>query len=205
MSYCVSAIAVDLDKVRSAIGSKDKKLLARLKKAIGDDLEQIDGMLADYADEDEEDEPLTTADVLRHLIMGEPYRDDEGLGFAYGYCFEALCQHFGNTLDNEHWSAMRYQWFDAVQKALGQAGVTKKQFSLDTLVSREPPVPLPEIDDFPGIGYLLKDEVVKARAVLAKADLTKVKEREAVESIEQVREWLDECERSDRDLVCTYA
>ena len=205
MSYIVTAIAVDLDKVRSAIGSKDKALLARLKKALGDDLEQIDAMLEDYADEDEGGEPLTTGAALRHMILGEPYRADEGLGFAYGYCFEALCQYYGDVLPNDQWSAMRYQWFDAVQKALERAGVAPKQFAIRTLVERGAPVPLPEIDDFPGIGYLTKDEAAKARAALAKADLTKVKEPEAVGAIEQVRGWLDACERSGRDLVCTYA
>ena len=79
MSYCLSPTAVDLDTVRRAIGSKDKKLLVRLKKSIGNDLDQIDAMLEDYDDEDEEEEPLTTADVLRHMILGEPYRDGDGL------------------------------------------------------------------------------------------------------------------------------
>jgi hypothetical protein len=205
VSYTLQPIAVDLDVVRKVIGSKDRKLLARLKKELAEDLEQVDSMLEDYVDEDEGEEPLTTADVLQHLILGEPYSTAEGVGFAYGYCFGALCDHYGEMLDNDHWSAMRYPWFDAVQKALEQAGVTKKQFAISALVERGAPVKLPEIDDFPGLGYLTKTEVVKARDVLSKGDLTKIADREAVESIEQVRQWLDACARSDRDLVCTYS
>lgn len=210
MSYAVTAIAVDLDRVRAALGSKDKTLLAHLRETSADDLEQVDDMLADHTDSSEDENgdplpPLTTADVLRHFVMGEPYRDGDGTGFAYGYCFEALCKHFGDRLDNDHWSGMRDAWFDAVQEALGHAGVSEKQFSIRQLVNRGAPVELPEIDDFPGIGYLTKAEIAGARDVLARADLTKVENGEAVEAIEQVREWLEECTASGRDLVCTYA
>jgi hypothetical protein len=208
VSYCVSAIAVDLDEVRAVIGSRKKAMLAQLQKELAGDLDQVDGMLEDYAEDNEDEdgnppEPLTTADVLRHLVMGEPYREE--FGFAYGYCFEAICLHFGEFLNNSQWSAMRSEWFETVGKELKKAGVDEKAFSMNKLFFRGPPVKLPEIDDFPAVGYLTKSEVAKARAALAKADLSKVKNKEAVESIEQIRSWLDECAKSDRDLVCTYA
>lgn len=43
------------------------------------------------------------------------------------------------------------------------------------------------------------------RAALATNVPSKVKDKEAVASIEQVRSWLDTCATSNRDLVCTYA
>jgi hypothetical protein len=97
VGYIVTPIAVDLDKVKAAIGSKDKTLLAKLKKAFADELEQIDELLEDVIDED--DGLLSAADVLGHLVLGGEYREDAG--FAYGYCFDILCQHFGDTLDND--------------------------------------------------------------------------------------------------------
>jgi hypothetical protein len=208
MGYCVTAIAVDLDEVRAVLGSKKKALLARLRTDFAGTLDQIDEMIADHVENDTDEdgnppESLTTAEVLRHLVMGEPYRDD--FGFAYAYCFESLCLHYGEFLDNRHWSAMHSEWFDTVEKGLKQAGVGKEDFSLTMLFFRGPPVELPEISDFPAVGYLTKPEVAKARAVLAKADLTKVKRSDVVESIEQIRSWLDTCANSDRDLVCTYA
>ncbi len=201
MGYIVIPIAVDLDEVKNAIGSKDQALLATLKEVCASNLDQIDELLENALDEDAE--PLSADDVLRHLIMGEPYREEAG--FAYGYCFEILCQHFGDRLPNGEWSAMRSAWFDTVQAALETAGVSGKTFSVTTLVYRGPPVEMPEIDDFPGIGYLTKAEVKKFRDVLAAADLSKVENQEAVSSIEQIRSWLDECARSRRDLVCTFA
>lgn len=206
MGYIVQPFAVDLGKVRAAIGSKNKSLLSKLKKKFAEDFEQFDEMLADTLEEDEEDasaEPLTMVDVLRHLIMGEPYR--ENIGFAYGYGFEFLCQHFGDFLDNGEWSAMRAEWFDTVQKALKKAGVSEKALSFNQLVFRGPPVELPEIDDSPCIGYLTKAEIAKARAALTAADLSKVKNTDAVASIEQIISWLDTCAKKKCDLVCTYA
>jgi len=76
---------------------------------------------------------------------------------------------------------------------------------VNTLVFRGSPVELPELEDSPCIGYLRKSEIPKARAALAKADLSKVKNKAAVESIEQIISWLDECAKSKRDLVCTYS
>lgn len=206
MSSVLCPIAVDLDKVRGAIGSKNKALIGRVRRAHAGILDQIDEMLAEDLDEGEGEgdaEPFTTADALRHLVMGEPRRDD--VGFAYGYCFEALCLHFGDMLNNSEWSAMRVEWFATVQKELGKAGVTAKQFSLEALVFRGPPVKLDINDDSPCVGYLTKSQVPKARAALAKADLSKLKNKAAVASVEQVRSWLGACATSKRDLVCTYS
>jgi hypothetical protein len=207
VGYTVSAFAVDLDAVRAVVGSRDVHVLAELTEALADDLEQIDDMLSEYA-EDNDDEndpypPLTAADVLRHLVMGDPCRKD--VGFAYGYCFTALCAHFGTELDNDQWSATRTTWFGTVQAALAQAGVSCKQFVVDRLVYRGPPVRLPSLNDFPNIGYLTRAEVAEARAALATADITKMSNLGAAESIKQMREWFVACVRSNRDLVCTYA
>lgn len=208
MSYCVSAIAVDLDKVRAAIGSKNKKLLATLQREAASELDQIEEMIAEHLEDDEDEDgnplaPFSVDEALKGLIMGGDWREE--FGFAYGYCFEFLCLHFGDFLNNSHWSAMRSEWFDTVEKGLAKAGVTKKMFALKELFFRGPPLPLPGLEEFPCIGYLTRPEIAKVRDVLATADFTKVKDRGVVESIEQIREWLDECAKTNRDLVCTYA
>lgn len=201
MSYTLTPVAVDLDQVRAAIGSKDKALLAKLKKAFASDLEQIDELLEDVLDED--DDPAAAADTLRHLVFGEPLRDD--LGFAYGYALGMLCGHFGRTLPNDEWSAMRGDWFETVQKVVAKAGVPKKAFEVSRLAFRGSPVPLPEIDDFPFIGYLTRGEITAARKALGEADFKAAKNPEAVAAITQIQSWLDACAAKKRDLVCFYA
>ena len=56
MGYCVAAFAVDLDKVRAAIGSKDKKLFAAIQKEAASDLEQIEEMIAGHLEDDEDED-----------------------------------------------------------------------------------------------------------------------------------------------------
>ena len=206
MSYHLSAVAVDLDRVRAAIGSKDEVLLAALCDENAYSLQRIDDLLENALDADDPDyRPLTAADVLGHLVLGGPYREGERVGFAYGYCLELLCHHFGEALNNSEWCSMRSAWFDAVQAALEAAGVNRKLLSVHLLANRGAPIAIPTIDDFPGIGYLMKVEIAQTRAALAAADLSRIADKEAVASIRQISAWLDECVRSNRDLVCFYA
>jgi hypothetical protein len=200
VSYNLYPIAVDLNAVLAAIGSKDESLLAELTAEFAHELDELNSMLVDAIGEDD---ALAATDVLRHLVTGEPRRTDAG--FVYGYCFEIICRHFGDTLSNSAWSSMRWNWFEAVQRALGEAGVGDRVFAATRLVTRGAPVELPPIDDFPSIGYLTRAEIPAVRGALASADLSKVADAEAVASIEQIRSWLRECQESDRDLVCTYA
>jgi hypothetical protein len=200
VSQHLTPIAVDLDTVHSAVGSRDTALMGKIRGRFYAESKRIDRLLKDAIDPDEE--PLTTGDILRHLITGEPYREDAG--FAYGYCLELVCRQLGRALDNSAWSAKRGGWFDAVAAALRDAGVYSSALSIEALAFRGAPVPLPHIDDFPSIGYLTKAEIGTARAALAAADLSRAPAEEAT-AIRQLREWLDTCAESNRDLVCFYA
>ncbi|HUG92666.1 MAG TPA: hypothetical protein VML55_17630, partial [Planctomycetaceae bacterium] len=119
------------------------------------------------------------ADVLRHLIMGEPY--DPRVGFKYGYALEHLCQHFGEMLSNEHWSSFRsgasWGWFRKLDRTLKSLAVPEKTFRVRThLENRGSPIPIPEIEDFPAIGYLTLDEIREAAAALEQADLASIRD-----------------------------
>src|SRR6266540_5839799 len=70
--FCVNAFAVDLDKVRAAIGSKDKKLLGLLQKEAASDLEQIEEMIAGHLEDDEDEDGnlwLVTAGGSREQLI----------------------------------------------------------------------------------------------------------------------------------------
>jgi hypothetical protein len=200
VSYHLTPIAIDLDALRAAIGSRDAALMGKIRGRFYADSKRIDRLLKEVLDPDEE--PLTTGDILRHLIMKEPYREDAG--FAYGYCLELLCYQLGDELNNSEWSAMHDDWFDTVASALRDSGVNTSALSIRALAFRGSPVSLPPIDDFPGIGYLTTAEIGTARAALAAADLSRSGD-EAAASIRQVAEWLSTCAGSNRDLICFYA
>src|SRR5262249_52514127 len=141
MGYVLTPIAVDLDQVSNVIGSKNKRLISALVKKFGDNFDQFDEMAADFADDD--DESLTMRDALTHLVMGEECNDE--LGFMYGYALEFICEHFGECLPNEEWSAMPSgaAYAEKVDKALKAAGVGEKVLRMSRLMYRGAPVSLP--------------------------------------------------------------
>jgi hypothetical protein len=201
MGYHLTPIAVDLDALRIALGSRDAALIGKLRGRFYAETKKIDRVLKEAIDPD--DEPCSTGEVLRHLIMGEPYRQDAG--FAYGYCLELISRQIGKTLPNGSWTALRNDWFDNIAAALRKSGVNSSALSIRDLAFRGSPVPLPPIDEFPGIGYLTAAEIGTARAALAAADLTRAQGEEVLAAIHQVHGWLDACAESNRDLLCFYA
>lgn len=198
MSYGVHAFAVDFGELKAALGSKDGHLLAQVLANFATDIERMDA-------DDVENELPPTAEVLRRMIFGEAYHEERWVGFKYGYALEYLCWHLGEFLDNSQWSSMHGDWFETVDAALAQAGVSPAVFSTAKLVYRGAPVPIPEPDDFPGIGYLTREEIPAVAAALDAADWSRVTDAEARQSIEQVRGWLHTCQETDCGLVCTYA
>jgi hypothetical protein len=110
------------------------------------------------------------------MVMGEEY--DEEAGFVYGYALEFICRHLGEFLPNGEWSAMRAEWAETADRALEASGVGEKALRLRRLMSRGSPVPLPEIEDFPAIGYLRLEEVQAALAAFGEDQLAAVKDKE---------------------------
>jgi hypothetical protein len=153
MGYILTATAVDLGKVAAALGSKNKRLVSTLVKKFGDEFDQHDETAADFADDEDGEDALTMEDVLRQMVMGEEYNEE--LGFMYGYALDFICRHFGEELPNEHWSAMPSgsDWARTVDRGLKAAGVPERVLRVEKhLMYRGSPIPIPEIEDFPGIG-----------------------------------------------------
>jgi hypothetical protein len=148
--------------------------------------------------------PVSCAEVLRHIIFGEQY--DQRAGFKYGYVLEALCEHYGKRLDDA-WAPM-YQgakWRKQVTAAFKAAGIPDTLFrSLEKMTERGAPITIPEIDDFPGIGYLKREEMAETRAALSEVNLTAMKDRDVREDLEALLRWFQTCGESQRDLVCFY-
>jgi hypothetical protein len=204
MGYILTPIAVDLKQVTGVIGSKNKRLLSTLIKEFGGEFEQIDEMAADFVDEmDEEDGATTVRDALTQMVMGQEYNEE--LGFVYGYALEFVCRHFGEYLPNGNWSAMRSEWAHKADKALEKAGVGAEALRLSRLMNRGAPVPLPLIEDFPGIGYMTRKEIDAALLAFGADQLVAVKDAAVREALAEVRGWLQTCAASKRDLICFYA
>lgn len=159
MSYGVHAYAVDLAALKKTIGSRDAVLAKRLAKSQARALEQID-------DVDFERGMTPAADVLRTLIVdGAPTKTAGAKTPAYkfGYALEVLCRSTGEWLPNTVFSAMGSEYFEMLDAALKKA---KSRYKVASVVFRGPPVRLPEIEDFPAIGWLSSDEIAAWRTDL---------------------------------------
>ena len=200
MGYGVMAYAVPLELVSGCVGARDPGLLATLLADFGA-APAIDELLADARSPASEDLP-TARELLRHLVMDEPARS--GLGFAYGYCFKYLCDRYGEFLDNSAWYPIGFDFVEEVQAELGRQGISDDVLSVADLVWGGAPVPLPPIDDFPGIGHLTRARVPTARAILAGVDLTRVADPGVRSGLSGLAGWFDDCLRAGLDLVCFY-
>src|SRR5262249_44341093 len=168
--------------------SKDKRLVNALVKKYGDEFEQFDEMAADSGDDEGGEEALTMQSALTQLVMGEEYNEE--VGFMYGYALEFVCRHFGEELPNERWSAMPSgsQWARTVDRGLKAAGVPESVLRVGKhLMYRGAPIAIPEIEDFPGIGYLKLKEVKAAQKALGQAKLASVKDEEVLASLQELQ------------------
>jgi hypothetical protein len=171
----------------------------------------------DEEDEDEDDEDddgeiereVTSGTALAQLILGG--NTDKSAGYKYGYALCNLCEYFGETPDHDSWCTIRYQSLEAIDALLKKAGIKPSVFSaIGFLVERGSPVKMPKPDDFPGIGYLTRDE---ARKLLSPLDPAKIQKAIRAEpdaqdwfqsAIDELREWLELCAKTNRDLICFY-
>lgn len=142
MSYTLTPYAVDLAALQQVVGSGDEALLA--------------AVLAENADEPDDDDELSTAQALRHLILGEPR--DEAQAYQYGYALEMVCRHLGEQLPGDCWESIRWA-------VLEQTGF------VEVLERSGPPVPLPPSTDFPRIAHLTPEAAANILAQAGDAPL----------------------------------
>jgi len=149
MSYSIMPFSVAIERVRSAVGSRDRGLADALKTKYASWLQQDvdDNVADDDADDDYDPEP-SLEQALDDMIDGKELQ--EGFGHKYGSVLEMLCDHFGTLLPNDAFSGMSAEWADEVDEALQTAGVPSNALKLTThLMYRSSPVPIPEPADFP--------------------------------------------------------
>lgn len=195
MSGQFAPIAVDLDRVRGAVGSKSRSLLPALRRRYGPWFENADEQVVGAGGP-----PLE--DVLKRLIAGKPA--DPRWPFPFAVAVELLYRHFGEVLSDRHFSSMRVEWAQRVDAGVKRAGVPAERFGLMAhLFDRGPAVP------FAGrvemcMGYLSLAEVRAGMAAFVGADFTGL-EAEVRSAVAEVRSWLVCCDTLDRDLVGFYS
>ena len=206
MSHGVTPFAVSLAQIQKVVGSRSKSLLLELREEFEDELLEDREEVEEANQDDEFDPELPIDTALRHLIMDEERWDYEGA--KYGYALEMLCSFYGDFLTNDRWAGVPMTWAETVNDALLDAGIPVETFSIfGHLIYRGSPVDIPDIDDFPYIGYVKRAEIPAALEALTDERFTAI-EHDDVDEIrraaEQVREWLEACLREKSDLVCFF-
>jgi hypothetical protein len=206
MSYGVTPFAVSLPQLQKVVGSRSKSVLRELREEFEEELLEDREEVEEANEDDEFDPGLPLDDALRHLIMDEERWDYEGA--QYGYAIEILCSFYGEFLPNDHWTGMDHDWAETVNDALQEIGVPSETFSiLGHLLHRGSPVDIPEIDDFPFVGYVTLAEIPGALTALTDERFAVIEHQNADQiriSLKQIREWLETCHRDKSDLVCFY-
>jgi hypothetical protein len=189
MGYPYSAIAIDLKKLTAAVGSKDKKLEAALKKKFGDDYEEN----AEWFDDAIKKGAPTLERAVSEIIAGTMPKKSKH-GFQYGYALEKLALHFGKRIDEDE---LGLGADEAIEKALKKA----KQPSFEKLVKNlVMPIAIPVPNDFPDISTMTeKDVAAFAKALDAIQPL--VKDEDAEEVRAAFRSWCTKAQKKKKALI----
>lgn len=196
MSGQFTPIAVDLEQVRKAVGSRTRSLLPALQKRFGRWFANVDAQVADAGG------GAALEEVLKRMIAGKPVPAE--WPFPFAVAVELLYRHFGVVLSDRQFSSMRIEWAERVDEALRQAGVPEERFGLMRhLFNRGPALP------FAGrvelcMGYLVLSEVRAALEAFARANSAGLKPDVRL-AVAEVRSWLVCCDTLDRDLVGFYS
>lgn len=197
MSYGIHPYAVAMKKIEGAIGSKSTRVLQAIQQANDSEFSDDD----DEVDEEDEEE-ISLRQAAERLIFGQPLGDV--YGYKYAYVIKFLSEHYGRMLDNGDWSSIGWEWVEAIDESLAEAGVAAETFRVQRLLGRALPFDLPSIDDFPSTGYLLLSEMPGVSAALAQVSESDLDGEEQWSSLLQIRSWLDYCTRERLDLICFY-
>ncbi|MEU3010206.1 DUF7691 family protein [Nocardia asteroides] len=184
MSYGIMAYSVDIGAVRApAASTQDPE----------DFFEWMVGVHARLLDSE------SRRKAMRELFFGEPFTGSEGSD--YGYALKVLCERFGGSLANGSWYPVGDRFFDTMRAALDGIGV---KFDPSDLAYSGPPIPLPRIDSFPGIGHLTAAEVAGLAQALDDADLALVRDPRVRAAIEELHQWMRHCVEAESELVTFY-
>jgi hypothetical protein len=150
MSYSLMPYAVDLQRLRSAVGSKDEALLAEIQEANP----------ATFADDDPDEDEISVGGALRDLIMG--HAPVVVSAHQYGYALKVLVEHLGEWLPSDMWEGITWR----VLQTTGMG---------DLLQNSGSPIPLPKMDDgFPVFGHLTAERVKELASKLGDTPPTTV-------------------------------
>ncbi len=190
MSYVVYPYLVDLPQLRKVYGSNDMDMVTETERHFTTYIDSFDDA---YPDQGVEGAP-TLIDALRGIVSGQvrhvEHVEDVEL---YGYALQLLCMHLGVLLPNNEWDSLTARGLDIVARIDGL-----KELNYAT----NPPIPLPQWTDFPGVTYITSQDAVELVQFRPIDEFGSDRDRVWLERAqEQYRSWLHESIRTQKAIV----
>ncbi len=130
MGYSITLYAVDLERLRAAVGSCDTALLRRIRRREAEEFEADEDWFGEAAAG-----KLTLREALEELVAGKWTSPNSG--GQYGYALELLCRDLGKRAELE---------------------VSPELVAGTALARARLPLEIPPPEDFPVISHLTPEE-----------------------------------------------
>jgi len=199
MSTTLTGYAVDFDRLKSIYGGNNERLLEKILVQRRRDLREMnEGVLADGI----RDGRLTVQQALGDIIAGRI--TDRKSGAQYHYALEQICQTVGTWFAPSVLSGIAGSWmFETFGPVLEKKWKLKGVLTLQELMEKGPPIPLPEPEDFPAVGSFTPEEVDAALDKLWQVDRTGV-DPEVLEGVAEIEAWLKTAKKAGVGLITYY-
>ena len=146
MGYYIFTYGVKTPEIKAVFGSKDEALLQKVK---------ANDTFKNYADGDDDNE---TIKALTDIIMGNQYNQE---GYIYGYAFIGICATLGIELPYNQKIKFWYET-ELISRILLEDWNIKTEIDTELFPADHfHPFSIPEIDDFPMISLLDKENTCK--------------------------------------------
>jgi len=172
------AYAVDLDRLRSAFGSNDQKMLKAIEEKCAKEIRRSDAWFSDVDHRLARRGAPTVGEALAQIIGGQITGPDWA-GSRYGYATELLCKHLGHWLG--HGRSMSYIDDLGVPAHFAESGL---------------PLPIPGPQSWPTIRFLTAEQVREAYA--------RLRDQEVARGGEDGASYVDEDLQAAREEFRSY-
>jgi len=202
MGMIAIPFAVDINKVKSVFGSRDRNLLEKIKEA---------GLYDNYASQDDDfpdpkyqynfddaledilfkyKKPSERKSKISFLSFAKLTPDtglDERIAHGYGYVILVICDYFGTHLLPQCDGFYYGQDFKSAFKIMKEHGL---QLDLGDMFEQHDVFDIPKIADFPAIKHFTKSEIDHINDVMDKIEIDESKTDMESEDFDEVQDML---------------
>jgi hypothetical protein len=194
MGYTLTVYSVPYQALLAIPGSRDKQVLDQIQVECPF-TKSIDELIDCRNEDTESPIRIRYLDAVRQILDGRPL---EGApGFVYGYALEGICWSLGSTLSND---AVPGLHFDELDTFLTESAVP---LTILQLTCGGSPFPIPEPDDFPGIGFWTPELIKVGAGALKQLNRKEVPDY-ILECIETIDSWLAEAFEHEGDCLVGF-